>query len=147
MLDSAVAADPGYSEAYMDRSQVRLLLGERESARKDVETALLLNPGDRETEAALAQVEARTGDTLDARTRLERLLRERPTPDLEEGQYVIVALDALGQRDRALGVLEQLHPRGVQLWSNLRYPEFDPLRSNPRFQRVVAESRPPGAPR
>jgi len=147
MLDSAVAADPGYSEAYMDRSQVRLLLGERESARKDVETALLLNPGDRETEAALAQVEARTGDTLDARTRLERLLRERPTPDLEEGQYVIVALDALGQRDRALGVLEQLHPRGVQLWSNLRYPEFDPLRSNPRFQRVLDESRPPGAPR
>ena len=147
MLDSAVALDPGYWEAYMDRSQIRLLLGERESARKDVETALLLNPGDRETEAALAQVEARTGDTRDARTRLERLLRERPTPDLEEGQYVIVALDALGQHDRALGVLERLRPRGVQLWSDLLYPEFDPLRSNPRFQRVLDESRPPGAPR
>jgi TolB-like protein/Tfp pilus assembly protein PilF len=146
-LDTAVALDPGFSLAYIDRAQVLLLLGETESARKDVETALVLNPGDRETEAALAQVEARTGDTRDARTRLERLLRERPTPDLEEGQYIIVALDALGQRDRALGVLERLRPRGVQLWSNLRYPEFDPLRSNPRFQRVLDESRPPGAPR
>jgi len=147
MLDSAVAMDPGYWEAYMDRSQVRLLLGERESARKDVETALLLSQGDREAEAALAQVEARTGDTVDARNRLERLLRERPAPDLEQGQYIVVALDALGQRDRALGVLERLRPRGVQLWSDLRYPEFDRLRSNPRFQRVLDESRPPGVPR
>src|SRR5207245_8957063 len=90
---------------------------------------------------------ARAARTRDARNRLERLVRERPPPDQEEGQYVIGALDALGQRDRALGVLERLRPRGVQLWSNLRYPEFDPLRSNPRFQRVLDESRPPGAPR
>jgi len=146
-LDSAVALDPGFAYAYIDRAQVLLLLGERESARKDAETALLLNPRDRETEAALAQVEARTGDSVDARNRLERLLRERPAPDQEEGQYVIVALNALGQGDRALGVLERLRPRGVQLWSNLRYPEFDPLRANPRFQRVLEESRPPGVPR
>ena len=147
MLDSALALDPGNAGGYSDRSQLRLLLGESDSARRDAETGLVLNPRDRQTEAALAQVEARTGDTVGARNRLERLLRERPTPGLEEGQYVIVALDALGQRDRALGVLERLRPRGVQLWSDLLYPEFDPLRSNPRFQRVVAESRPPGAPR
>jgi TolB-like protein/DNA-binding SARP family transcriptional activator/cytochrome c-type biogenesis protein CcmH/NrfG len=146
-LDSAVALDPGNAGAYGDRSQLLLILSERESARRDAETALLLNPRDVGTEAMLAQVEARTGDTLDARTRLDRLLRERPNPSVEDGQWMIVALDALGQRDRALGVLERLRPRGVQLWSNLRYPEFDPLRSNPRFRRILDESRPPGAPR
>ena len=146
-LDSALALDPGYAEAYFDRAVLRLHFGKSEAARTDAETVVRLIPGNREAEAVLAVVEANTGDTANARKRIDRLLHTRATPELEEGQFVIQALDALGQRAQALDVLERLRPRGVQLWSDLLFPEFDALRSNPRFQRVVAESRPPGAPR
>jgi hypothetical protein len=34
---------------------------------------------------------------------------------------------------------------GTLLWWALQFRQFDALRSEPRFQRVIDESRPPGA--
>ena len=51
---------------------------------------------------------------------------------------------AAGQLGAALDWLERVSPRGVTLWSALQFPQVDALRAEPRFQRVVDESRPPG---
>ena len=66
-------------------------------------------------------------------------------PAYREGVYTAAALVAANESDRALDVLERTTPRGAQLWASLRAPWFDPIRDRPRFQRLLAESRPPNA--
>jgi hypothetical protein len=56
-----------------------------------------------------------------------------------------MALVALGEHDAAIDLLERVQPRGAKLWFGLRMPEFDAVRAHPRFQRLVAEARPPAA--
>jgi TolB-like protein/Tfp pilus assembly protein PilF len=148
-LDSALTVDPGAYYAYYDRARVRLLLGDVSGARRDAETALRIGPAAAAwMEGVLANVEVRAGDTSAARERVERLLRSehanRPTPLPK--WYLAATLVALGDRDRAIRLLERLGPRGPRLWFRLRFPELDPVRSDPRFQRLVEESRPPRAP-
>src|SRR3989454_7269376 len=71
-------------------------------------------------------LDAATGDTGSARARVARLGREVPASDRPtSGDYWIsAALVAIGERERALVLLERIRPRGVKLWSYLRYPEF-----------------------
>ncbi len=54
---------------------------------------------------------------------------------------------ALGDTAAALDHLEGIptSQRNADLWSTLRGPEYDGLRTNPRFLRVYADARPPGA--
>jgi hypothetical protein len=47
---------------------------------------------------------------------------------------------AAGDREGALRVLERAVPRGIMLWWYLRWPDFDPLRSDPRFKEIVVGS-------
>ncbi len=99
-------------------------------------------------EAALTLVDVRAGDTVTARSRVERLVREagdldRPTSEM---YWLGTALVALGEQDRALDLLERVRPRGARLWYHLRSPGFDSIRAQPRFQRLVEESQPPGGP-
>ena len=49
---------------------------------------------------------------------------------------------ALGDTAAALGILERVHPHDGLFWFYLRMPELDAIRSHPRFQRVVASTRP-----
>jgi hypothetical protein len=52
------------------------------------------------------------------------------------------AFVAVSEPNRALEVLERAERRGATVAMFLRFPEFDPIRSHPRFQRLVEESRP-----
>jgi len=147
LLDSALADQPGSVDIYAQRAWVRLRVGKVEDARRDAETALRLASGaDRRVarygEAALVLVDLAAGDSSGARARAERLTSgpPDPVPTFWAGASAIT-LAAVGRPDDALGVLEQ-YPRGPRLWRILRRPEFDRLRSSPRFQRIVEESRP-----
>ena len=144
--DSALTVDPGFHDGYAMRGLSRLYLGDIAGARADAETALRIAPGEPPLEeSVLAQLEVRAGDTVAARARVDRLLTEASDrPDLNSfyGRHIAAALVALGNHERALEVLERIRPRGGRLGLFLRSPEFDALRTSPRFQRLVEESRP-----
>jgi len=144
--DSALAIDPGADYAYVLRALAEFRLGNRAEARADAETAARLRAGFRVPgEAILALVELQAADTPAARTRIERLEREIRSvghPTITDAAWVGRALVALGESDRALELLERVRPRGARLWFYLRAPEFDAIRSNARFGRLVAESAP-----
>ncbi len=149
--DSALTVDPGFHDGYALRGLSRLYIGDISGARADAETALRIAPGEPPLEqSVLAQLEVRAGDTVAARGRVDRLLTEasdRPDVNLFYGRHIAAALVALGDHERALEVLERIRPRGGRLGLFLRSPEFDALSPYSRFQRLVEESRPPGAPR
>ncbi|MGH7546980.1 MAG: hypothetical protein ACREMM_02240 [Gemmatimonadales bacterium] len=151
MLDSALALEPEFYPAYAYRARLRLQLGEPAEARRDAETAARLGRDDLVTGGAiLALTAARVGDTVEARSRLEPVLAQlRQTARLGARPAVFagLALVAIGDGERALGLLQRAQPQGGRLWFELRAPELDPVREDPRFQRLVEESRPPGAPR
>jgi hypothetical protein len=144
LIDTAIAIDPTFYPAYCDRARQRLFLrGDLAGARSDAEMGLRLRerPG---CAAPLAIVELREGHPDRAR----RLLARYTTPpfDVNHGWMPLVLVE-LGDTRAALTLLEHIQPRGAHLWYNLRGQEFDRLRGEPRFQRVVETARPPGAPR
>jgi len=59
---------------------------------------------------------------------------------IEAGWFTATALVAVGDHDRAVEVLERVRPRGPHLWHDLQWIGLDPLRTNPRFQRIMATS-------
>lgn len=146
-LDSALAVGPDYGPAYTTRARVRLELGDAAGARVDAETAMRLSQAPWAT-SSMALVELQAGDTLAARRRVEPLvdqvLASHQAPGFDA--WLAIPLVALGERDRALDLLE-LAPRGPELMWLLRLPTFDALRANPRFQRIVEESRPLAVPK
>jgi len=144
--DSALAIDPGADYAYVLRAVSQFRLGNPAEARADAETAARLRAGFRVPgEAVLALVELQAADTLAARTRiarLEREIRSAGRPTITDAAWVGRALVALGESDRALELLERVRPRGARLWFYLLAPEFDAIRSNARFGKLLAESAP-----
>jgi len=144
--DSALAIDPGADYAYVLRALAEFRLGQPAEARADAETGARLRSGFRvPAEAVLALIELQAADTSDARTRIERLEREIRSAGnrtITDAAWVGHALVALHQSDRALGLLERVRPRGARLWFYLRAPEFDAIKSNARFAKLLAESAP-----
>lgn len=124
------------------------MVGDLIGARADAEMARRTGGGDSTiANALLAIVDAQSGDSATARALVDRVLRALPDSAwaalLEEQTIPVVALVKLGDQNGALALLERIRPRGARLWSALRAPDLDPLRSDPRFRRLVEESRPP----
>lgn len=145
-LDSALVVSPGFVAAYSDRARLHLLLGQVTEARADAATALRLgSPASRLwVEATMALVESREGMRQSALARVERFVREAEAPPVDADYIdVAAALAIAGDHERALAIVERVRPRGPRLWSVLRRPELDPIRSHPRFRRVLEDSRPP----
>jgi len=149
-LDSALTVDPTFAIGYAHRGMLALQLGDLAQARADGEMALRFAAGYRLPGlAVLVTADARSGDSLAARARLPQLLRavvDSLHPSPRDARYVGPALLATGGETRLLEFLERVEPRRATLWFDLRLPEYDGVRPNPRFRRLVEESRPLGAP-
>ena len=146
-MDSALSGEPGLAYLYAWRALSRLTVGRASEARRDAELAIRLGSlayG----EAALAAVEANEGDVVSARRRVNSVLREGVDslrPHSREALFIGLALVALNERERAIQLFERVRPRDWQLAYRLRYAGLDPIRADPRFQRLVEEARPSDA--
>ncbi|HTT69226.1 MAG TPA: tetratricopeptide repeat protein [Gemmatimonadales bacterium] len=151
LLDSSIAADPQAYYAYVDRADLRLTGGDVGGARADVAASVRTRPGDYivSSEPLVATLEGLSGDTAAARARLARVTAGLPNPehpDYTAAQWIALAYLRIGDRERALSVLESVRPRGINLWFIMRDPGFDPIRETPRFRALVERTRPPAAP-
>jgi TolB-like protein/Tfp pilus assembly protein PilF len=149
LLDSAVAIDPDYYLAYWDRALVRLHRGESGAARSDIAASVRLSAGDPLPLAALALVEAQTGNAVAARTALDRFWRagrDSLRPLAADAVEVAYALVGLGEKDHAVEMLERVRDPWLWYWIYMRFPELDALQPDPRFQHLLATTR-PGATR
>ena len=107
-------------------------------AQEDAELANRLQPGDIVMESVLATVLAHAGASARARALMAHW------PRRNEHWLIMAALVAVNDTADALDRLERASPVPY-LWAGLRRPEFDALHGNPRYERLVAASRPTGA--
>lgn len=143
LLDSAIAVDPEFQPAYQGRARLRLLEGDTAGALADVQVATRLTPG---VPTLVGVGVAARSDTARAAAMLREILAASDPAYLRTTLYggnYAVALLALGRREEAIGVLERLPLRDYALYAELQNPEFDPLRSDPRFQQLFEQARPP----
>jgi tetratricopeptide (TPR) repeat protein len=122
--DELLRLAPGYMSGHFHRGRVRLLLGDVRGAREDLEA---LPPGVGAVTLG-ALLDARSGNLEAARAAAEQLA---PWPT-----YAALVYASLLDSDRALAILESATPPPA--WIDLRARELDALRSDPRFERVVA---------
>jgi tetratricopeptide (TPR) repeat protein len=141
-LDSAAAVNPGFFQAYMERAQLRLAMGDTAGARTDAETTSRLRPNSDPlaAEDVLLALDLRSGDTAAARARLARLRPTAPaTGDAGVHQATAWAalLTAAGERPEAIAFLERARVASAHLRIHLQEPKFDPLRGDPRFEQIM----------
>ena len=151
LADSGLAVDPRAYYLYVDRANLRLAMGDQAGARADADMAVHLRPADYPipSEAMAAALQALAGDTAGGRARLERAFRQLPDTahsDYTEAQWLALGFLRIGDRDRALSVLENVRPQGLTVSFIVRDPGFDPIRDTPRFRALVERTRPPAAP-
>jgi len=151
-LDSALAIDPGWYFPYVIRGAVRFGRGDRPGAQADADAAVRLRPPEFafDSEQLVVALLATGGDTAAARARAEQLARsigESAPLSWSPAQCAAIAFAWVGDADRAMSFLERARGGGVYTWWAMQDPALAPLRSDARFQRLLADLRPPGAPR
>ena len=144
--DSAIAIDPEMYVAFAYRTFQRVMAGDLAGARADADAAMRFSPASEAYYglAPLAAVAAASGDTTAARQYTARMMepfRTRPISPLVS-QMLGMGLVAAGQRAEALDMLERTQPIGGVFWVSLQAMRLQPLTSDPRFQRLLEQSRP-----
>jgi adenylate cyclase len=144
--DSALAVAPSFPLALSRRAAVRVFLGDTAGARSDAREGVRASRGDTLLALSmLAYTEAVAGDSAAARRHVRLVAAARDI--LEEATArAAAALAVLGDTDGALALLERAR-RNAFLRYYLGNPDMDPLRSEPRFQRLAAALQAPGAQR
>lgn len=144
LCDSAIALVPDAGWAYARRSMWRPR-SDIAGSLADAQTAARLEPADYplEAEVALAAAEFRNGDATGARARLATVTRSFDPVGSQVAYFAATAFGVMRDADGAMGILNRMRPQGAFLWTLMRDPWFDGIRDDPRFQALVAASRPP----
>ena len=147
LVDSSIAASRTVTSPYVRvvRGSMALAAGEVDAAHDEADLALALDTVySAPARSLLAMVYAARGDRNRAHQEIRKAMADLPEGDVAptEVRFIAVALVALGLRDEALGLIERARPRGATLWFYLGASGFDPIRNEPRFQKVFAEADP-----
>jgi len=144
--DSALVLDTLGWQNLAYRGRALFEFGDTVRAIAEARRAVAIGGGQRTAQLTLAQMLGRSGQAPEARALLAPLLAAYAGPDsipVRDGYELALALVSVGERDAALALLERIRPRGPWLYSYLFFPAFDPVRADPRFQRLAAEIAPP----
>jgi tetratricopeptide (TPR) repeat protein/tRNA A-37 threonylcarbamoyl transferase component Bud32 len=147
LVDSAIEASRTVTSPYVRvvRGSMALAAGELDAAHDEAELALALDTVySAPARSLLAMVYAARGDRTRAHREVARAMADLPegTVAPTEVRFIAVALVALGLKDQAITLIERARPRGATLWFYLTASGFDPIRSEPRFQKVFGEADP-----
>ncbi len=152
LLDSALAVDPGFLLARLDRADARLRQGDTSGARRDLQASHC------ETCAAdmwpswtawHALSLGSLGDTAAARVEADSVLaRLQGAGGLSwrVAEPLVFHYLRLGDSATALDLLERISPRGVKLWSLFTGDVslgFYPVASSSRFRQILSDATPP----
>jgi serine/threonine protein kinase/tetratricopeptide (TPR) repeat protein len=129
-LGRALELDPGFASTHVWLANVRAELGRYEDAIQSAQHARELSPDNPNVCAPLAVLYARLGE----RDKALALVQEVEARGVRGWPGIVHA--ALGDHDRAFQSMEQAFRLG-ESWESLFYlkvfPQWDPLRSDPRF--------------
>ena len=153
-IDRGLRIDPTNPFHMLD-GEARLAAGDIAGARREMVTALnLATPSARpRVLSMLAVIDARAGDRARAAAEFQQALqsflgteqRLPATMSVRDVWELALGAVAVNKADMAIDLLDRAQPRGPWLWSYLTREGFDPIRRDPRFQRMLNETRPPGA--
>ena len=149
LVDSAIDASRTVTSPYVRvvRGSMALSAGEVDAAHDEAELALALDTVySAPARSLLAMVYAARGDQGRAHREITRAMADLPEGEVAptEVRFIAVALVALGLGEQAISLIERARPRGATLWFYLTASGFDPIRSDPRFQKVFGEADPTG---
>jgi TolB-like protein/DNA-binding winged helix-turn-helix (wHTH) protein/Flp pilus assembly protein TadD len=130
-----IEMDPNFALAHNQLAQAYLQKGMHDEAIAELQKAIRLSGGSPTCTANLARAYAASGRRAEA-VRLLTDLEKLSGPGYSHASEIAVVYAALGDRDRAMAWLERGYEERVNPSVLLR-PGFDPLRADPRFQRLV----------
>jgi TolB-like protein/DNA-binding winged helix-turn-helix (wHTH) protein/Tfp pilus assembly protein PilF len=135
-LSSVLQMDPNFSrahmirDAYVEKAMTPEALADIESHRPAHPTAWYLS--------SLAYVYGRGGRHEEAARALQKLLELNQSQPVDPAAIFFAYL-GLGDREQALAWLEKAYEQHSSIMATLKVdPAFDPLRDDPRFQRLLA---------
>lgn len=133
-----LAMDPAFRETHLMLGEALEAKHDWAAAEREFHTVALGSSGDMEGLSRLAHVYALTGRIDQSKEILAKLLE--PAPDQYVDPYQIVFIfTALGEKEKALDWLEKAVRQHTALIMKVD-PYLDPLRSEPRFQQLLAEA-------
>lgn len=148
VLRDVLELEPGFTWARMDMGRTYTELGRHAEAFRELDAAFAGMPHKGRAAGGRVYALARAGRADEARALLPDLAARAEAGESTRHSVALVHL-ALGERDRALELLEQaLAERDRALvWARV-HPRLDPLRGEPRFERILETLAfpPPPAP-
>jgi Flp pilus assembly protein TadD len=134
-LQKTLEMDPNFAMAHYQRGQVLVQQHQLDAAIAEFQRAIELAGARPAFDANMANAYAVSGRTVDAR-RIAADLEHRPEQSGSLDSNISLIYVGLGDTDQAMRWLEKAYQAQFDAVILLR-PQFDPLRSDPRFQALM----------
>ena len=145
-VTSALLVKPNHAFNRHRMAEFLAITGRYKEALLEIQAALSQEPGDPHFIGILGYIEGRSGRTETAERTVARLRREARQRYVSSADIALVHL-GLGRYERALDWLESAYTERDDALTLLRVePRWNPLRSHPRFQALVAKMNFPSLP-